>query len=68
MRRGSKWGARGYDSLITSADINHDLGYENNSGLSVTGRHTQTIIICLTHERIVTKIVDVLQCLGQVTH
>ena len=67
-RGGWKWGARGYDSLITSADINHGLGYKNNSGLPVTGRHTRIIIIFFTHERIVTKIVDVLQCLGQVTH
>ena len=42
--------------------------YKNNSGLPVNGRHTWTIIIFLTNEWIVTKIVDVLQCLGQVTH
>ena len=40
--------------------------YKNNSGLPVNGRYTQTIIIFLTNEQIVTKIVDVLQCLGQV--
>ena len=42
--------------------------YKNNSRLPVNGRHTRTIIISLTNERIVTKIVDVLQHLSQVTH
>ena len=51
-----------------SADINHGLGYKNNSGLPITERHTRSIIIFLTHEQIVTTIVYVLQYLGQVTH
>ena len=43
--------ARGY------ADINHGLGYINNIGLPVTGKHIRTIISFLTHERIITKII-----------
>ena len=39
---------RGYDSHITSADINHGLGYKNNFGLPVTSILTRTIIIFLT--------------------
>ena len=39
------------------ADINHSLGYINNIGLPVTGKHTRTIFSFLTHERIITKII-----------
>ena len=39
------------------ADINHGLGYINNIGLPVTGKHIRTIISFLTHERIITKII-----------
>ena len=39
---------RGYDSHITSADINHGLGCKNNFGLPVTRILTRTIIIFLT--------------------
>ena len=45
-----------------SADINHSLGFKTILD------YMRTIIIFLTTEWIVTKIVDVLQCLGQVTH
>ena len=48
---GIKLEAQGY------ADIDHGLGYINNIGLPVTGKHTQTILSFLTHERIITTMI-----------
>ena len=48
---GVKLEPRGY------ADINHGLGYINNIGLPVSGKHIWTIISFLTHKRIITKII-----------
>ena len=68
MRRGLKMRSMGIGQSYNECRHQpQSWVYKNNSGLPVSGRHTRTIIISLTNERIVTKIVDVLQYLGQVT-
>ena len=56
--RGGSLEVQGYDSYLTSTDIYHGLGYNNNSGLPVTRTLTWTL-----HEWITTK-----NCLNRFTH